>query len=249
MLRLRWIVRIVIIAALTKVAVAQGNEKHKTVLDGVFTAVQAERGKAAYAAHCSSCHIEDLSGLAAPALKGEQFLDNWREDSLKSLFTFIQTRMPQRAPGSLKPEMYVDILSYILSVNTYSSGSTELSADALGSIDLVGKDGPAPIPKFTLITFTGCLARAGDEWKLENASAPVRTRQEKPADGEVKASAEKPLGTGTFRLVYLDSLSPGFLPENHVGHKLHAQGYLLSNEKGEGLSVTWLESVASTCAK
>jgi len=49
--------------------------------------------------------------------------------------------------------------------------------------------------------------------------------------------------------VYLDSLRPGFLPESHVGHKLHAQGYLLSNEKGEGLSVTFLESVAATCAK
>src|SRR5207249_1713796 len=166
MLRLRWIVRIVIIAALTKVAVAQGNEKHKTVLDGVFTAAQAERGKAAYAANCSSCHTEDLTGLSGPALKGEQFLDNWREDSLKTLFTFIQTRMPQRAPGSLKPEIYVDILTYILSENTYSSGLTELSADALGSIDLVGKDGPAPIPKFALITLVGCLAK-GEEWKLE----------------------------------------------------------------------------------
>src|SRR2546421_4360864 len=51
--------------------------------------------------------------------------------------------------------------------------------------------------------------------------------------------------SGTFRLVYIDSLRPGFRPESHVGHKLHAQGYLLSNEKGEGLSVTWLEAVAS----
>ena len=237
-----------LIAFLPGNAFAQGNEKHKTVLDGVFTTAQTERGKAAYAAHCSSCHTEDLTGLAGPALKGEQFVDNWREDSLKILFTFIQTRMPQRAPGSLKPEMYVDILTYILSENMYSSGSTELSADALGSIDLVGKDGPAPIPKFALITLVGCLAK-GEEWKLENTSPPVRTRQEKPAPAEVKTSAGKPLGTGSFRLVYIESLAPGFLPGSHVGHKLHAQGYLLSNEKGEGLSVTYLESVASTCAK
>ena len=245
----RWVFPILLMTSLTQVALAQGNEKHKTVLDSVFTAAQAERGKQAYAVHCSTCHMDDLSGLSAPALKGEQFIENWREDSLKSLFTFIQTRMPNRAPGSLKPDMYADILTYMLSANTYPSGSAELSVDALGSIDLVGKDGPASIPKFALITFTGCLARAGDEWKLENASAPVRTRQEKPVPAEVKASAEKPLGTGTFRLVYIDSLGPGFLPESHVGHKLHAQGYLLSNERGEGLSVTWLESVASTCAK
>ena len=99
-----------------------------------------------------------------------------------------------------------------------------------------------------MITLVGCLAK-GEEWKLENTSPPVRTRQEKPAPAEVKTSAGKPLGTGSFRLVYIESLAPGFLPESHVGHKLHAQGYLLSNEKGEGLSVTYLESVASTCAK
>src|SRR5439155_23902722 len=109
---------------------------------------------------------------------------------------------------------------------------------------------PAPITKYALIALVGYLDLAdGEEWKLDNAYAPVQTRQEKPAAGEVKASAGKPLGTGTFRLVYVDSLRPGFLPESQVGHKLHAQGYLLSNEKGEGLSVTFLESVASTCAK
>jgi len=250
MKRLHSIVGILLFTAVTQAALAQGNEKRKTVLDGVFTAAQAERGKEAYATHCSTCHMEDLGGLSAPALKGEQFIDNWREDSVRSLFTFIRTQMPQRAAGSLEEKMYVDILAHILSVNMFPSGSNELSADALGGIDLVGKDGPAPIPKFALIALVGCLARAdGEEWKLDNASAPARTRQEKPAAGEVKASAGKPLGTGTFRLVYIDSLRPGFLPESHVGHKLHAQGYLLSNEKGEGLSVTWLEAVASTCAK
>lgn len=228
-------------------AAAQESQKGKTVLDGVFTAAQAESGKEAYATHCSSCHTADLSGMSAPALKGAQFMDNWREDSVKSLFTFIQTRMPQRAAGSLSEKTYLDILSYILSVNTFPAGSQELTADALGSIQVVGKDGPAPIPKFALITVVGCLIQADNEWKLEKVSAPVRTRQEKPTPQELQASTVKPLGTGTFRLVYIDSLRPGFLPERHVGEKLHGHGYLLSNDKGEGLSVTWLETVASTC--
>src|SRR5216117_3687850 len=72
-------------------AAVQESGKGKTVLDGVFTADQAQRGGQAYAVHCSSCHMADLEGLSAPALKGEQFLENWREDSVKSLFTFIQT--------------------------------------------------------------------------------------------------------------------------------------------------------------
>jgi S-disulfanyl-L-cysteine oxidoreductase SoxD len=241
-------------AALSAVAAQTAAEKEpqnrKTVLNGVFTAAQAERGKEAYAVHCSSCHMADLQGVSAPALKGEQFMDNWREDSLKSLFSFIQTNMPaNRARGSLSDETYIDILAHILSVNMFPAGPSELSFDALGAIDLVGMNGPAPIPKFALVTMVGCLAKMGDEWGLLSASSPARTRQEKPTGSEVRASAARPLGTGTFRLVYIDSLRPVFLPEQYVGQKLHAQGYLLSNEKGEGLSVTWLEAVAQTCMK
>jgi S-disulfanyl-L-cysteine oxidoreductase SoxD len=236
-----------LILALTQAAAAQESGNHKTVLDGVFTAAQAERGKQAYALHCSSCHMEDLQG--PPALKGEQFLDNWREDSVKSLFTFVQTRMPQGAPGSLGVGTYVDIVSYIFSENMFPGGPKELNADELGRIDVVGKGGPAPIPKFALVTLVGCLVGADTEWKLQSASTPRRTREEKPAASEVQASAARPLGSGTFRLVYIDSLRPGFIPERHAGNKLHAQGYLLSNEKGDGLSVTWLEAVASTCTE
>lgn len=233
---------------LAQVAPAQETGKARTVLDGVFTTVQAQRGKEAYAVHCGSCHSEDLSGLAGPPLKGEMFMDNWREDKVKSLFTFIQTRMPSRAPGSLSEKTYLDILSHILSVNSLPAGSSELSVEALGDIQLVGKDGPAPIPKFVLITLVGCLTRdPGGEWKLENVSPPVRTRQEKPTPEELQASRTRALGAGIFRLVYIESLRPDFIPDGHVGKKVHGQGYLLSNDKGEGLSVTWLEPIAATC--
>ena len=238
---------IVLFMGLARVAAAQEEAHPSTVLDGVFTAAQAERGKEAYALHCSSCHRNDLQGGAGPALQGLQFIDNWREDSLKSLFTFIQTRMPLRASGTLSEETYLDILTYILSVNSFPAGSKELARDALGTIRLIGKDGPAPIPNFALISVVGCLTKSGDEWKLEKVSAPLRSRQEKPTTAEIQASAARPLSTGTFRLVYIDSLRPGFVPEQHVGHKLHAHGYLLSNNKGEGVSVTWLEAVASMC--
>jgi mono/diheme cytochrome c family protein len=233
---------------LAQTAVAQQSDKGKTVLDGVFTEAQAERGKEAYAVHCSSCHTADLSGLSAPALKGEPFMEKWREDSVKSLFTFIQTSMPQRAAGSLSEKTYLDILTHILSVNTFPAGSKELTTDALAGIQLVGKDGPAPIPVFALITVVGCLTQGGDTgWQLENVSAPLRTRQEKATAEDLQGSRTRALGTETFRLVYVDALRPGFVPERYVGHKLHAQGYLLRNAKGVGLSVTWLESVAPAC--
>ena len=246
----RLVVLLISAVTFTQTAVAQEGEKARTVWDGVYTAAQSERGKEAYAVHCSSCHTDDLSGKSAPALKGEQFMENWREDSVKSLFTFIQTTMPNRAPGTLTDETYLDILTHIFAVNMFPAGSKELGPDALGSIRIVGKDGPAPVPTFALITVVGCLAEGGDTgWQLENVSAPVRARQEKPATPELQTSAARLLGTDTFRLVYVDAMRPGFRPERNIGHKLHAQGYLLRNAKGVGLSVTWLESVTSTCTE
>ena len=43
------------------------------------------------------------------------------------------------------------------------------------------------------------------------------------------------------------ALRPGFIPERHAGEKIHANGYLLINDKGIGLSVTWLESIGPNC--
>ena len=44
-------------------AAAQENKKtRKTVWEGVYSAAQAERGKAAYGAKCSMCHLADLTG-------------------------------------------------------------------------------------------------------------------------------------------------------------------------------------------
>src|SRR5438477_28626 len=111
-------------------AFAQENRFQKTTLDGVFTAAQAERGGEDYAANCSSCHAKDLTGQAGPPLKGDLFMDNWREDSVQTLFGFISTRMPQRAAGKLSQQTYLDIVAYILSSNMLPTGSTELTADA-----------------------------------------------------------------------------------------------------------------------
>jgi mono/diheme cytochrome c family protein len=240
---------LILLLLLTASAVfAQENTFQRTTLDGVFTAAQAERGSEAYAANCSSCHAKDLSGQAGPPLKGDLFMDNWREDSVNTLFSFISTRMPQRAAGKLSQQTYLDIVAYILSTNMLPAGATDLRADSLDDIRFVGKDGPQPIPKFSLISLVGCLAKGETEWKLQNASDPVRAHEEKPRVQDTEASMTKPLGKGEYRLVYIDDLRPAFDPEKHAGQKLHAQGYLLVNEKGIGLSVTWLEAVGPSCS-
>src|SRR5579884_4194652 len=144
----------------------QQNAFTRTTADGVFTAAQAERGREAYAANCSSCHAKDLAGQAGPPLKGDLFMDNWREDRVQPLFTYMRTRIPQRAAGSLSEQTYLDILSFIFSENMLPAGPRELTADSLGDTQLVGPEGPAAMPKFALVSVVGCLVKGELEWRL-----------------------------------------------------------------------------------
>ena len=106
----------------------------QTVWDGVYSAAQAARGKAAAAEHCAACHLEDLQGdpaiTMAPALKGDEFLAKWDGMTLDELFTLIKTTMPQQTPGSLTDEIYRDALAFVLQVNSFPEGANELMADA-----------------------------------------------------------------------------------------------------------------------
>jgi mono/diheme cytochrome c family protein len=226
------------------------DESRRTILDGVFTPAQTERGRSAYEAHCSSCHSEDLRGMSGPPLAGQQFIDTWREDSVSLLFDYIRTRMPTGDRGSLSDQSYIDIVTHILSLNDFPSGPEELTVAQLESVQFVGRDGPAPVPEFSLIQVVGCLEQdPGGDWMLTEVSTPIRTSDPEGAtEEELQAAMESGPGAGTYRLVYMEFLRPGFLPERNVGHKVYAKGYLLRNDsQGDGLSLTRLESVATTC--
>src|SRR5690606_24034895 len=148
-----------------------------TVLDGVYTPAQAARGDAAYHGACVGCH----EGLDAdgPQLTGRVFLDRWREDALEPLFTFISTRMPGNRPGALDEQAYVDSTAYILQANGFPAGQSELTSSMMAAIQLIGPEGPQPLPNLTIIRAVGCLRPgAGGTWALDNAGrlAPVRDR-------------------------------------------------------------------------
>ncbi len=65
-----------------------------------FTADEAARGKAAYAANCVSCHGANLDdGEFGPPLKGDSFKGHWTGQSQEALFNYIQARMPPSGPG------------------------------------------------------------------------------------------------------------------------------------------------------
>jgi S-disulfanyl-L-cysteine oxidoreductase SoxD len=114
----------------------------KTTLDGVYTADQAARGKAQYSANCSTCHMDDLSGSGqALPLAGDAFMDVWEGQTVADLFAIIQGTMPQDKPGSLTPEVALDVISYILQQNKFPAGKDELKNDpeALKNILITNK--------------------------------------------------------------------------------------------------------------
>jgi mono/diheme cytochrome c family protein len=102
-----------------------------TVWDGVFTQKQADRGKDLYTTHCSECHLATLAGSdMTPPLVGGDFLSNWTGSTLNDLFERIRKTMPMNNPGSVPRDAIPGILAYILSVNKFPTGETELSRDA-----------------------------------------------------------------------------------------------------------------------
>lgn len=216
-----------------------------TVLDGVYTHEQAQRGEAVYSASCIGCHEgQDADG---PELMGRAFLDRWREDKLEPLFTFIRTTMPGNNPGSLDERAYTDIIAFILEVNGLPAGERELSRDMVGTIQLVGVEGPRPLSNLTIVRTVGCLSQDADNaWALIRAAnpRPVRARiVEGTTPEELKVSAAQALGTQKFPLLSVTQRGASY-----VGHKVQVKGVLTRQNTLERINVMSLESVSPTCA-
>jgi cytochrome c len=103
-------------------------EASRSVWDGVYTTEQSKRGEALYARECASCHGDLLTGgEQAPPLAGGEFLSNWNGLTLGDLFERIRKTMPMNKPGKLTREVNADILAFMLAVNKFPAGNTELS--------------------------------------------------------------------------------------------------------------------------
>lgn len=215
-----------------------------SVLDGVYTPEQAARGEAVYTSRCIGCH-EGQNG-DGPQLMGKVFLDRWREDTLEPLFTFVKTSMPGDLPGGLDERAYVDVTAYILQANSFPAGKKELRPDLIGSIQLIGLDGPRPLSNLTIVRAVGCLApEANNTWALDSASSP-RPVRDRIVDGttpeELQASAAQPLGTLTFPLLSVTQQGASY-----AGHKVQVKGVLTRQNTIERINVMSLDSLAPTC--
>jgi cytochrome c len=99
----------------------------RSVWDGVYTSEQAKRGATLYAAECASCHGSALNGgESAPPLTGGEFFSNWNGLTVGDLFERIRVSMPADHPGKLTREQDAEILAFMLSMNQFPAGKTEL---------------------------------------------------------------------------------------------------------------------------
>ena len=118
----------------------------QTPAESVFTADQATAGRAAYAKHCASCHMPDLSGnTEIPPLAGAAFIDTWGTRSTKDLFDYSAEAMPYGAP-SLSMESYTAITAYILQANGGVAGASALTGSTAVPISSVTAPQKPPSP-------------------------------------------------------------------------------------------------------
>ncbi len=89
---------------------------------GIFTEAQAERGRASFRTICSECHYSS-------EFRGTQFQFEWRRRTVWDFYREVSRTMPDDAPGSLDPQQYVDIISYVLRANGFPAGDEELTTD------------------------------------------------------------------------------------------------------------------------
>ena len=106
---------------------AQEPAGSRSVWDGVYTEEQAKRGEPVYQKECAACHGAMMTGgESAPPLTGGGFQANWNGLTLGDLFDRIRKTMPQSKPGSLTRQQDADVLAFMLSLNKFPAGKTEL---------------------------------------------------------------------------------------------------------------------------
>ena len=117
-------------------------EAASSVLDGVFTAAQARRGRRVYNQNCSSCHGPELrGGEMAPGIAGSDFIVFWTELPVGSLFERIRVSMPEDSPGRLSDQEYTDVVAFMLDSNSYPAGEVELPADKAALDEIMSVEG------------------------------------------------------------------------------------------------------------
>jgi alcohol dehydrogenase (cytochrome c) len=111
---------------------------------GIFTAAQAQSGRAVYDQNCSACHGANFEGSGdAPSLVGGTFMLKWGPKMVSELFGVIFQTMPPTNPGSLSEAAALNATAYILQRNGAQIGQQALTASASTPIGTIAT-GQAP---------------------------------------------------------------------------------------------------------
>jgi mono/diheme cytochrome c family protein len=102
--------------------------------EGPYTQAQLDKGKTEYNTHCRTCHAANGKGALGPALFGDPFKARFAGQSMADVRQWIHENMPQTAPGSLTDDQLNVLMAYVLSLNGYKPGQTEMSPDSAKSV-------------------------------------------------------------------------------------------------------------------
>jgi mono/diheme cytochrome c family protein len=240
---------------------AMALQDNKTTLEGVYTQAQAGRGETIFEQVCGGCHQQpNLSNADAAPLRGNRFLERWRDDNLMNLFTTMRTTMPRGAGGNpndrgstarLKDNEYIDILSFILQANGFPPGTLELTLERLERTQLVGHSGPRELPDLATVRVVGCLSPGpSGGWMLTNAAPPARTIM--PAESvpeELKDAEKQAPGKESFRLQNFEYAAISIDPNAYKGYRVLVKGVLRRQPKPpDRINVLSMQQTATDCS-
>jgi hypothetical protein len=227
---------LVVVVLMMVVPQARAQDAVPPIWSGVFSAAQAERGRAVVLAHCTQCHGQNRS------LTGDVFMLHWEGHDLGRLFRKIKDTMPPGRATELTDGEKIDALAYILQQNGFPAGDRDLvQEDAeLRTLRVIPRDGPRPLRNGSVVQVSGCLAMLPNAgWQLTNATEPAAAVLENnPTPDAPVAEAES--GNLTFQLL---SVFPN--PAPHAGRKVFVKGLLIRNPTGDRINVVSLVPVGS----
>jgi len=216
------------------------------IWQGVYSAAQAQRGKATFETSCSGCHGADLAGGRGPALGGATFRTKWNNETVLRLMRLIVETMPRGDPGSLSEETALDIVSYVLAENAFPAGPSELVAGRLADDLVIVPKLPIAtvVANFTHVQAVGCLADGPAEtWLVQRAGEPVAAKEETVSPAELSAAKASRTGEATIRLVN----ARRFKAKLQQGQLVFVKGLLNRTARETTLNLTALEPVGGTC--
>jgi mono/diheme cytochrome c family protein len=104
----------------------------RSVWDGIYSEAQATRGATAFDVQCAGCHgAGGAGGSMAPSLLDATFSANYDGQTVGDLFERNRTTMPVGKEGQLSGQQIADITAFILQVNKFPAGPSDLASQAM----------------------------------------------------------------------------------------------------------------------